>query len=37
VYVTHGYTEQLARFLRERDIPADAWQTQYEGEPEAAE
>jgi putative mRNA 3-end processing factor len=32
VFVTHGYTEQLARFLRERGLDAQAWRTQYEGE-----
>ena len=34
VYVTHGYTEQLTRFLRDRGLDAHAWRTQYEGEPE---
>ena len=34
VFVTHGYTEQLTRFLRERGLDAHAWRTQYEGEPE---
>jgi putative mRNA 3-end processing factor len=37
VFVTHGYTHQLARFLVARGIDAQAWQTQYEGEPAAAE
>ena len=37
VFVTHGTSEPLARFLRERGIAADAWQTQYEGEAEAVE
>ena len=37
VFVTHGYTHQLARLLRERGIDAEPWQTQYEGEPEAVE
>ncbi len=37
VFVTHGYTETLARFLRERGLDASAWHTQYEGEPEASE
>jgi putative mRNA 3-end processing factor len=37
VFVTHGYTHQLARFLGERGVDAQPWQTQYEGEPEAAE
>ena len=37
VFVTHGYTHQLARALRERGLDAHAWQTQYEGEPEVAE
>ena len=35
VFVTHGYTQQLARFLTGRGIDATAWQTEYEGEPEA--
>jgi putative mRNA 3-end processing factor len=34
VFVTHGYTAQLTRFLTERGIDAAAWRTQYEGEPE---
>jgi putative mRNA 3-end processing factor len=34
VFVTHGYTQQLARFLTERGIDAQPWRTQYEGEPE---
>ena len=37
VFVTHGYTEQLTRFLIERGLEAHAWRTQYEGEPEGAE
>jgi putative mRNA 3-end processing factor len=38
VFVTHGYTVQLARFLSSgRGLDAHAWQTQYEGEPEAVE
>lgn len=37
VFVTHGYTHQLARFLAGRGVDARPWQTQYEGEPEAAE
>ena len=37
VFVTHGYTETLARFLREGGLDASAWHTQYEGEPEASE
>ena len=37
VFVTHGYTDTLARFLRERGIDASGWHTQYEGEPEASE
>ena len=32
VFVTHGYTQPLARALGERGIEAVAWQTQYEGE-----
>ena len=35
VFVTHGYTQPLARYLTERGIDAAAWQTEYEGEPEA--
>jgi putative mRNA 3-end processing factor len=34
VFVTHGYTHQLARYLAERGLDAQPWQTQYEGEPE---
>lgn len=37
VFVTHGYTHQLARFLAERGLDAQPWQTQYEGEAEAVE
>jgi putative mRNA 3-end processing factor len=37
VFVTHGYTQELARFLTERGVDARPWRTQYEGEPEAAE
>lgn len=37
VFVTHGYTQQLARFLAERGLDAHPWRTQYEGEPESAE
>jgi putative mRNA 3-end processing factor len=37
VFVTHGYTEQLARYLTGRGIDARPWRTLYEGEPEAAE
>jgi putative mRNA 3-end processing factor len=37
VFVTHGYTEQLTRFLVERGVEAYPWRTQYEGEPESAE
>jgi putative mRNA 3-end processing factor len=32
VFVTHGYTEPLARFLTERGVEAHPWRTQYEGE-----
>jgi putative mRNA 3-end processing factor len=35
VFVTHGYSVPLARFLSERGLEADRWQTNYEGEPEA--
>jgi putative mRNA 3-end processing factor len=34
VFVTHGYTDALARFLTERGLDAQGWRTQYEGEPE---
>jgi putative mRNA 3-end processing factor len=37
VFVTHGYTHQLARYLAGRSFDAQPWQTQYEGEPEGAE
>jgi putative mRNA 3-end processing factor len=37
VFVTHGYTHQLARFLGERGLDAHAWQTLYEGEAENTE
>ena len=37
VFVTHGYTGTLARFLAERGLDATAWRTQYEGEPESIE
>ena len=37
VFVTHGYTDTLARFLTERGIDAHGWRTQYEGEPEGSE
>ena len=37
VFVTHGYTQALARFLAGRGLQAQPWQTQYEGEPEARE
>jgi putative mRNA 3-end processing factor len=32
VYVTHGYTEPLARHLQEIGLDAHAWRTSYEGE-----
>ena len=35
VYVTHGYTEQLARYLGGLGIDAQPWRTRYEGEPES--
>jgi putative mRNA 3-end processing factor len=35
VCVTHGYTQQFARYLTERGMDAAAWHTEYEGEPEA--
>ena len=37
VFVTHGYTDTLARFLNERGVDAHGWRTQYEGEPESTE
>jgi putative mRNA 3-end processing factor len=37
VFVTHGYTQQLAQALSERGIDATAWRTMYEGEVEDAE
>jgi hypothetical protein len=37
VFVTHGYTSELARFLVERGVDARPWRTQYEGEPEGLE
>jgi putative mRNA 3-end processing factor len=37
VFVTHGYTEPLARFLTDRGVEAQPWPTQYEGEVEEAE
>ena len=37
VYVTHGYTQQLARAVSEQGIEATSWRTQYEGEVEDAE
>ena len=37
VFVTHGYTSELARFLVEQGFDALPWRTQYEGEPEELE
>jgi putative mRNA 3-end processing factor len=37
VFVTHGYTHQLARYLADRGLDAHPWRTQYEGEPESDE
>jgi putative mRNA 3-end processing factor len=37
VFVTHGYTHQLARALSESGVDAHPWTTQYEGEPESEE
>ena len=37
IFVTHGYTDILAQYLRERGLDASGWRTQYEGEPEASE
>ena len=35
VFVTHGYTAPLARYLVSRGFDAQPWTTRYEGEPEA--
>jgi putative mRNA 3-end processing factor len=35
VLVTHGYADELARYLRERGLEADALATQFEGEGDA--
>jgi putative mRNA 3-end processing factor len=37
IFVTHGYTDALSRFLTERGVAATGWRTQYEGEPESTE
>ena len=37
VFVTHGYTAQLSRYLTEQGLGAQPWRTQYEGEPESVE
>jgi putative mRNA 3-end processing factor len=37
VFVTHGYTDALARYLSEQGLDAHGWRTQYEGEAEPAE
>jgi putative mRNA 3-end processing factor len=37
VFVTHGYTEVLSRFLVERGLQASGWRTQHEGEAESTE
>ena len=34
VFVTHGYTAPLARYLASRGFDAHPWTTRYEGEPE---
>lgn len=34
VFVTHGYTAPLARYLASRGFDAQPWTTRYEGEPE---
>jgi putative mRNA 3-end processing factor len=34
VFVTHGHTTALARYLGDRGFEARAWTTKYEGEPE---
>jgi putative mRNA 3-end processing factor len=35
VFVTHGLTAPLARYLSARGFDAHVWSTHYEGEPEA--
>jgi putative mRNA 3-end processing factor len=35
IFVTHGHTTALARYLADRGFDAHAWTTSYEGEPEA--
>src|SRR5438128_7890405 len=37
VFVTHGYTDPLAKYLTEHGREAHGWRTQYEGEPETLE
>jgi putative mRNA 3-end processing factor len=37
VFVTHGYTDVLTRWLVGSGFDAHAWRTQYEGEPESSE
>jgi putative mRNA 3-end processing factor len=37
VFVTHGYTDALARYLTEHGLDAQGWQTQYVGEPASPE
>jgi putative mRNA 3-end processing factor len=34
VFVTHGFTDPFARYLRQSGVDAQPWRTQYEGEPE---
>jgi putative mRNA 3-end processing factor len=37
VFVTHGYSHQLARYLATRGVETHVWRTAYEGEPENQE
>jgi putative mRNA 3-end processing factor len=37
VFVTHGYSHQLARYLATRGVETHVWRTAYEGEPESQE
>ena len=37
MFVTHGYTDPLAKYLTEHGREAHGWRTQYEGEPETLE
>jgi putative mRNA 3-end processing factor len=37
IFVTHGYSHQLARYLAARGLETHVWRTAYEGEPESQE